>query len=410
MNDTAASLRRWGVMTDRVLPGRRALIIWILAAAAAISLLAVTATLGATEYRTPAGAIVIFATMLAAAIPGALIAPYWATAAAVLAAASLTALASPETAAPWPVAVPTMIALTFTWIIVGLRARWWVAASGWALTNFIALMTASEYGQRVAVGTIVADLVVFASVSLLGVGVGVMLRNWTLIRAELTRQQAMTAAEHARREAVEDKARIARELHDVVAHGMSAIQIRAASARYRLTGLSDEAAAEFDDLAATARTSMAEMRTILGLLRDEESAVQRAPQPGFGDLSTLIARARDLAPVTESGLWELSEAEQSDPVFGLTVYRVVQEALSNAARHAPGAATRIDWQDEPGARVLTITNDAPEHPAATRVDGGGQGLRGMRERVSALGGAVSAAPVEDPAAGGFRVRVTFPRA
>ncbi|MCE4026883.1 histidine kinase [Microbacterium sp. Au-Mic1] len=398
--------RRLGILPLRVAPGRANLAIWAFAIVCALAQLAVSASLGVTLYRIPLAAALILSLVQAGAIVLALFAPVWATVFALIAGNALSGLAVPGPDRPWPIAASTIVAYTLVWIGVSLRARWWLPVAGWAFSVLSAVMVAVDAPTRPDDGLVIADLIVFAAVTLGGVLVGVAIRNWSLLRAQLRAERAATAAELARREAVQDKARIARELHDVVAHGMSAIQVRAASARYRMPDLPDEAAAEFDEVAATARSAMKEMRVILGLLRDEEGEVDHAPQPGLADLPVLISRANDLAPVSETGSWRLAPAEQSNPLLGLTAYRVVQEGLSNVARHAPGAATEIDWTETPTERGIRIRNAAPTRAAAPRSDGGGHGLRGMRERVEAMGGTVAAAATGD---GGYVLQVRIPR-
>jgi len=398
--------RRLGILPLRVVPGRGNLAVWALAIACAVAQLAVSASLSVTIYRIPIAAALILSLVQAAAIVLALFAPAWATVLVLISGNALSGLAVSAPDQPWPVATSTIVAYTLVWIGVALRARWWLPVAGWGFSALSAIMVAVESPQRVDSALVIADLIVFAAVTLVAVGIGMGLRNWSLVRAQLRAQRAATAVELARREAVQDKARIARELHDVVAHGMSAIQVRAASARYRMPDLPADAAAEFDEVAATARAAMKEMRVILGLLRDEEGEADHAPQPGLADLPALIARANDLAPVTETGSWELSAAEQSNPLLGLTAYRVVQEGLSNVARHAPGAATEIAWTETPAERGIRIRNAAPTQAVAARADGGGHGLRGMRERVEAMGGTVAAAVTGD---GGYVLQVRIPR-
>jgi len=398
--------RRLGVLPLRVVPGRGNLAVWALAIACAVAQLAVSASLSVTIYRIPIAAALILSLVQAAAIVLALFAPTWATVLVLISGNALSGLAVSAPDQPWPVATSTIVAYTLVWIGVALRARWWLPVAGWGFSALSAIMVAVESPQRVDSALVIADLIVFAAVTLVAVGIGMGLRNWSLVRAQLRAQRAATAVELARREAVQDKARIARELHDVVAHGMSAIQVRAASARYRMPDLPADAAAEFDEVAATARAAMKEMRVILGLLRDEEGEADHAPQPGLADLPALIARANDLAPVTETGSWELSAAEQSNPLLGLTAYRVVQEGLSNVARHAPGAATEIAWTETPAERGIRIRNTAPTQAVAARADGGGHGLRGMRERVEAMGGTVAAAVTGD---GGYVLQARISR-
>ncbi|MDR2320429.1 MAG: histidine kinase, partial [Microbacterium sp.] len=356
--------------------------------------------------RIPLAAALILSLVQAAAIVLALFAPVWATLLALIAGNALSGLAEAGPDRPWPIAASTIVAYTLVWIGVSLRARWWLPVAGWAFSVLSAVMVAVDAPTRADDGLVIADLIVFAAVTLGAVLVGIGIRNWSLLRAQLRAERAATAAELARREAVQDKARIARELHDVVAHGMSAIQVRAASARYRMPDLPADAAAEFDEVAATARSAMKEMRVILGLLRDEEGEADHAPQPGLDDLPALLARANGLAPVTETGSWQLTADEQSNPLLGLTAYRVVQEGLSNVARHAPGAATEIAWTETPAERGIRIRNAPPTRAIAPRADGGGHGLRGMRERVEAMGGTVAAAVTGD---GGYVLQVRIPR-
>lgn len=399
-------LRRLGILPLRVVPGRGNLAIWTFAIICALAQLAVAASLGVTIYRIPLAAALILSLVQAAAIVLSLFAPVWATLLALIAGNALSGLAEAGPDRPWPIAASTIVAYTLVWIGVSLRARWWLPVAGWAFSVLSAVMVAVDAPTRADDGLVIADLIVFAAVTLGAVLVGIGIRNWSLLRAQLRAERAATAAELARREAVQDKARIARELHDVVAHGMSAIQVRAASARYRMPDLPADAAAEFDEVAATARSAMKEMRVILGLLRDEEGEADHAPQPGLDDLPALLARANDLAPVTETGSWQLTADEQSNPLLGLTAYRVVQEGLSNVARHAPGAATEIAWTETPAERGIRIRNAPPTRAIAPRADGGGHGLRGMRERVEAMGGTVAAAVTGD---GGYVLQVRIPR-
>jgi len=402
----SALRRRLGILPLRVAPGRANLAIWAFAIVCALAQLAVAASLGVALYRIPVAAALILSLVQSVAIVLALFAPAWATVLALIAGNALAGLAAVVPEAPWPIAASTIVANALVWIGVALRAHWWMPVGGWALSVLCAVMVAVDSPVRSDDGAAIADLIVFAAVTLGAMLIGLGVRNWSLLRAQLRAERAATAVELARREAVEDKARIARELHDVVAHGMSAIQVRAASARYRIPDLPEEAAAEFDEVAATARSAMKEMRVILGLLRDEEGDVEHAPQPGLADIPALLARAGDLGPVSERGSWQLTEQEQQDPILGLAAYRVVQEGLSNVARHAPGAAAEVVWTQTPAQLGIGIRNAAPTRPATPRAESGGHGLRGMRERLATMGGAVEARPRDD---GGFALQVRIPR-
>jgi signal transduction histidine kinase len=218
-------------------------------------------------------------------------------------------------------------------------------------------------------------------------------------------------AEAARRAVLEERARIARELHDVVAHHLSLIVVRAQSAPYRLTRPADTSA-EFGALSETAREALTEMQRLLGVLRTGEVA-ERAPQPQLGDLPALIEDAR------RAGL--AIKLSQHGPLDGLPAavgvcgYRIVQESLSNAGRHAPGAAISVGVAVEPPVVRLKVSNGPPaaaRHRSAAVTRPGtanghqhGHGLAGMRERVTLLGGTFSAGPASG---GGFEVTAELP--
>jgi signal transduction histidine kinase len=218
--------------------------------------------------------------------------------------------------------------------------------------------------------------------------------------------------EQARRAVLEERARIARELHDVVAHHLSLIAVRAESAPFRLTGLGGSVAAEFGSLSGAAREALVDMRRLLGVLRAEGPAA-RAPQPQLADVPDLVAAAR------QAGVAVALEGPAAwAPVpagVGVCAYRIVQESLSNASRHAPGAAVRVTVGQDGRTVVLDVTNGPPlngvnganGHHRGGQADGpaGGHGLAGMRERVALLGGSLIAGPAPG---GGFTVSAVLP--
>jgi signal transduction histidine kinase len=213
--------------------------------------------------------------------------------------------------------------------------------------------------------------------------------------------------EQARRAVLEERARIARELHDVVAHHLSLIAVRAESAPYRLAGLAGPVDAEFGSLSAAAREALADMRRLLGVLRSEGPAA-RAPQPQLADVPDLIASARR-AGVAIALTGPASWAAVPSGV-GVCAYRIVQESLSNASRHAPGAPVTVTVGHDLDAVCLRVRN-GPGHahaPAAIgpgETAGPGHGLAGMRERVALLGGSLTAGPAPG---GGFMVSAILP--
>jgi signal transduction histidine kinase len=221
----------------------------------------------------------------------------------------------------------------------------------------------------------------------------------------LAEQETISDAERNRRTLLEERARIARELHDVVAHHMSVITVQADTAAYRLDGVTPAVHEEFTSIAATARASLGEMRRLLGVLRNEETHGELAPQPGLTQIGQLAeATAKAGGPVE----YTPSDADVPE-VVGLSAYRIVQEALANVVRHAPGARTRVSLSvSEDGERltVLIVNGPPPEIPAEPFEAGGtGHGLVGMRERVRLVGGSLDAGPLPD---GGFRVAAQLP--
>ena len=211
--------------------------------------------------------------------------------------------------------------------------------------------------------------------------------------------------EQARRTVLEERAKIARELHDVVAHHMSLIAVRAETAPYRLAGLPGPVAEEFGSLSGAAREALADMRRLLGVLRQDEPAAL-APQPHLADLPVLVEAARQAGVAVA-----LSSPPACDRVpagIGVCAYRIVQESLSNASRHAPGAAVTVSVDHDAGAVLLRVANGPgqnPDPPASWPTAGAGQGLAGMRERVALLGGSLSAGRSPD---GGFVVSAVLP--
>ena len=226
--------------------------------------------------------------------------------------------------------------------------------------------------------------------------------RWRAQRA-LAAQTERTELERARRAVLEERARIARELHDVVAHHMSLIAVRAETAPYRLSDLPESARAEFGSLSAVAREAMTEMRRLLGVLRQDESA-GLAPQPQLSDLPALVDTAREAGVSVEFSV--PTALDQVPSGVALCAYRIVQESLSNANQHAPGAAVTVSVDHDVDAVLLRVANGpgGPARPSPSE-HGPGHGLTGMRERVALLGGSLSAGPAPD---GGYEVCAVLP--
>jgi signal transduction histidine kinase len=233
----------------------------------------------------------------------------------------------------------------------------------------------------------------------LAVGYAVRVRRTS--RRELAEQERR----HRDAEAVlTERQRIARELHDVVAHHMSMIAIQAEAAPYKVADVPDETRRDLAEIRATALDALTELRRILGVLRAEDGA-ETAPQPGLDRLDELVANARGAGLRVGTRLG--GDLAGLPPGVGLTAFRIVQEALSNAMRHAPGSRVDVEVSRDDGLVWLGVVNGPPAagQVPGTPLPGGGHGLVGMRERAAALGGELTARPTAE---GGFAVTATLP--
>ncbi|GAA1711994.1 hypothetical protein GCM10009745_70150 [Kribbella yunnanensis] len=299
---------------------------------------------------------------------------------------------------PWPWAVTGVFGYAAILAIAGARGmprrqliRWWIAAQ---------VLSVVAYVPGWALGTAnFASGIVMALVSAAGVVVGDLLRSRTEARRRLAEQEVISETERGERARLQERARIARELHDVVAHHLSVIVVRADSAPHRLPDVPADVQKEFAEIGEAARASLTEMRRVLRLLRSEEHQ-ELEPQPGLDQLPDLVETARQAGAVVELNAEWLVEI---DPAVQLTAYRVVQEALSNAVRHAPRSAVRVEVRRADAHLQVKVRNGPSATPVST--GGGGHGLMGMRERVELVDGAVSAGPTPD---GGYLVYVAIP--
>jgi signal transduction histidine kinase len=210
----------------------------------------------------------------------------------------------------------------------------------------------------------------------------------------------------ARAAVAEERARIARELHDVVSHGVSAIAIQSDAAEAALDHDPELARAPLKAIRGEATDALGDMRRLLGMLRTEDDATERAPLPGLADLPALVERARDGGGATVAVEVE-GTPRRLPATVDLSAYRIVQEALTNARKHAPGGATAVTltWRDD--ALELRVVNARATRPPANGgpPPDGGHGLIGMRERVRLCGGELRAGPDDG---GGFEVLATLP--
>lgn len=236
-----------------------------------------------------------------------------------------------------------------------------------------------------------------------GLGDAVRSRRRHLAQVEARAESAeRTREEEARRRVTEERVRIARELHDVVAHHITLVNAQAGVAHHLMRtdpGRAYEALAHIKD---NSRAALDELRTTVGLLRQPDDAPDsRAPIPGLADLDTLISSVRGggmSVTVLSTGARRLLA-----PSTELTAYRIIQEALTNTHKHASAAHAEVSLDYGATTLRVTVTDDGPPHTA--KGTGTGHGLIGMRERATAVGGTVAAGPRRE---GGFRVVAELP--
>jgi signal transduction histidine kinase len=259
-------------------------------------------------------------------------------------------------------------------------------------------------------GWLTVGATLFAGPALLAWVLGDSMRYRRAYYASLEDRAARLEAERdaeAQIAAVAERARIARELHDVIAHNVSVMVVQADGASYALDADPGRAREALAAISATGRQALAEMRRLLGVLRREEEGgtSARAPQPGIGELGELLEQARG------AGL-PVSFTVEGEPLplpggIALAAYRIVQESLTNTRKHAgPVASASVTLRYSDAALVLAISDDGRGDLGGAAMPGAtGHGLTGMRERVAIYGGSVAAGPRRG---GGFEVVATLP--
>ncbi|WP_370938544.1 histidine kinase [Amycolatopsis sp. cg13] len=287
----------------------------------------------------------------------------------------------------WPWSAGLAFAAIPVLAAVGRNHRPGVLAWVWLISTGVSALLANVRGELVVIAVLLAVPLAF---------------GWLVSR--LRGAERDLEAESTRRAVLEERARIARELHDVVAHHMSVLAMRADSARYRFPGLDDGLREEFQSIQDTARNGMTEMRRLLGVLRAGQAGQETEPQPGAEQIGQLVERVR--AAGTDVRFDLRGDGRGLPEGVGLSAYRIVQEGLSNAVRHAPGAPVEVVVHVGPGQLRLVVRDtgaaaSAPEDTAGREK----HGLLGMRERAAALGGTFSAGRRDG---GGFEVVVTVP--
>ncbi|MFE0654561.1 sensor histidine kinase [Streptomyces sp. NPDC059534] len=297
----------------------------------------------------------------------------------------------------WPWSAACLVGHLVVLAVVAARMRPRTAVWMWLVTAGYCLFAEMFLGRGVSSDSI--PLLFVSALVLLTVSMIQVRRQADL---EVTAQQTVTAQEISKRTVLEERTTIARELHDVVAHHMSVVAIQAEAAPYRVENPPPELEQAFLTIRENAVAALTELRRILGVVRAEDYEAPDAPQPTLGDLDVLIRN------VTEAGLdveKTVTGAVRELPQgVELSAYRIVQEALSNVLRHAPGAAAKVEVSYVLGGLGLRIAN-GPARGLVKPSPGAGHGITGMRERVTMLGGEMTAEATED---GGYEVTAFVP--
>ncbi|MET8908803.1 sensor histidine kinase [Micromonospora sp. NPDC004551] len=360
------------------------------ATAAALGAGAVIEAVAGPSGGPPTGIAALVA--LAVVAPVALVRLWPATAAVLSAAAALSGLL-----VFCPVTVAGAGALAVLYGIAGRRRP--LSTAGVLVLPFAGYAAAPLSDDRPGGRPVALVLLAVAALAAI-TGAALRQRDQRRRRRADERSSAASLMEYAARG---ERARIARELHDVVAHHITMIALQAEAARLATPGLPPEGARRLTAIGDTARVALTEMRRLLGVLREDVDAEPTLrPQPGLGQLNALLDEVRDAAVGGGVRLIVSGPVEALDPGVELTAYRIVQEALTNARRHAPGAAVDVVLCYRGDDLTVRVYDNGPGPVPA---DGRGHGLAGMRERAAMVGGQVTAGAA--PGAG-FLVEAVLP--
>jgi signal transduction histidine kinase len=366
-----------------------------LAAALTVAVAAELALTDGIEHRPLLVAIAVVAGLALVAQPRL---PFWGPVIAMLGVAAIVGI---DPAGTEDIATPFFLIVLASWCfgaynpprraLVGLAAV--LVCIAWAVVRF----PDSQLGDFLWIGS-------FLTAAWL---TGFAVRHQAEQTQRLRDLAAQLKAEQDRRaeEAVQDeRSRIARELHDVVAHHVSVMTVQAGAVRRLLTPEQEREREALVSVEETGRQALTEMRRLLGVLKDEaeqERPAPRAPQPGIATLDTLLGQVREAGLPVEMTLE--GRPVELPPGVDLSAYRIVQEALTNALKYAGPARAWVVVRYRDDDVELEISNDG--RTEAAQADGGGHGLVGMRERVAVYGGELESGPRPG---GGFAVRARLP--
>ncbi len=291
------------------------------------------------------------------------------------------------------------IALMLAFWVVGAYNERPQAIAGTAI-GFASIAVVARVDERLGLEEAISGILLGGTVSVIAYA----LRRRSRRTAQLEERAATLERERedAERAAVEEeRRRIARELHDVIAHSITLMTVQAGAARLLLGHDPARAREPVLSVEETGRHALAELRRLLGVIRADDGEVALAPQPGLARLDELVGQARLAGLPVE--LVVAGEPRALPPGIDLTAYRIVQEALTNTRRHAGPAHAHVSVRYGSEALDLEVTDDG--RTATTVGDGAGHGLVGMRERVALYDGTLAAGPRPE---GGYAVRVRLP--
>ncbi len=254
----------------------------------------------------------------------------------------------------------------------------------------------------------VLQLVLGVAITALVVGWGLFVRaRRALVRSLVDRAERLEIEQRLRIEQAREaeRRRIAREMHDVLAHRVSLLSVHAGALEFRPDAPPEEIAAAAAVVRTSAQAAMQELRQVVGVLRaDEPEGAPEPPQPTMAQIPGLIEESRAAGMSVEERLEVRADGVPSG--IGRTVYRVVQEGLTNARKHAPAAAVAVSLHADDESRIVVeVVNRRPLGPLASSLSGGGTGLVGLAERVALAGGQLEHGPRAD---GAFVLRATLP--
>jgi signal transduction histidine kinase len=302
----------------------------------------------------------------------------------------------------WRHTRPILVALVVTLATLMIALQPLTPSIAAVIGQGVAVYVIAERSRRWVAVVLALPFAVYAMGAEDGVMAAVLLGACVFGFAVGNSRRLTAERDEAREEqaAMGERARIARELHDVVAHHISMIVVQADTARLATPGMPATGQEHLLSISDTARDAMDELRRVLGVLRDDAGAtIEHAPQPGLDQLDALLDAARGAG--TPVRLIRQGRAQPLAAGVDLAAYRIVQEALTNARRHAPGAAVDVELRYADERLQLAVRDDGPGAAGAAE----GHGLLGMRERVATVGGSMRTGPGDD---GGFVVEAELP--